>query len=78
MYIKSCKEMLDENKAPAPYEPHPKSHLRFFRSINVLIHSCILSHGTNIEYMSLALCQVLEIHDEQGIYDPYPCLAGEN
>ena len=27
---------------------------------------------------SLALCQVLEIHDEQGIYDPYPCLGGEN
>ena len=27
---------------------------------------------------SLALCQVLEIHDEQGIYDPYPCLGGKN
>ena len=25
-YIKSCKEMLDENKPPAPYKPHP-NHL---------------------------------------------------
>ena len=55
------------------------SHLRFFRSINVF-DAFMYSFSWNKYWRSttsLALCQELEIHDEQETYDPYPCLVGK-